>query len=393
MTGLVILLPFTLYLHVFFDNEKESIAIFGFIYEHGFFSNKVFIWFLLLRPIAISLMLIWYFNTVHWWRYFIFIPIILWLDIHFRYTFYFPTFVENNLELFSAVFICSVIGAILILEFILFKNLRYFRFEAPLSSIFSQKGQNFLLSLSNKSLFSSRFNPQDKALQRGHLKDLMSLEIPLRDNLKENLFQGKMRFQFQIFDIVIVIILIYTPILYLTYTIIPEEKELYLFFGFKLGSYGFNDVSILIYYACQKLSILVPCCIWFITCKHWWRYAILSPIILTIFQIREIFKKDAATIDEIEIFQALPIICFLVLMLLLISRVVNYQTKLVTIHEKITNEIDELIEGISKSSDIDENRERLEAIKDKRSLEENHENLSDLMALRKELLKKIKASN
>lgn len=394
MSILIILLPFALYLHLLFDNEKESIVVLGFVYEHGFFSNRIFIWQILIKLIPSALLLIWYFNTANWWRYFIFVPLVTLLDTFFRYTFYFPDFVENNFLFFSTIFNCAILGTILILDVYVIKNLRNHRLDAPLKSIFSSLKGNFLVKLGHKPISFRVINPKIGITQKEYLKKLIPIEESLREKLKGFVLHDKLRFQFQIFDIFILMVLMSTPIIFNIYSFIPGGEKLFKFLGLELGSYGFIDASTFVWYASRKLCVMIPCCLWFITCRHWWKYAVLGPISLSAFQLWEAFQNKSQLIDELEIFQALPFISLIIMVLLLISRAVNYQTKLLTMRDSINVEIDELVGGIAKSPDVEAKRKKLNKIQNVSSLDaSDRDHITDLIALKTQLLKEINTAN
>ena len=117
--------------------------------------------------------------------------------------------------------------------------------------------------------------------------------------------------------------------------------------GVTIGKNGFPDVNIFIWYVCGKLCTLVPLCIWFMTCGHWWRYAILSPIVLFTYQLWGANQNFSLEIDNYEYIRALPMILILVLVLILISKDVQYQAKIIDIYENLSAEIEVLLNKLN----------------------------------------------
>ncbi len=73
---LIISLPFSLYVHVFFKDTSNVLHFFGLTFYHEFPGNDVFVWFVLKKLIAILILTIWFITSKFWWRYFILSPII-----------------------------------------------------------------------------------------------------------------------------------------------------------------------------------------------------------------------------------------------------------------------------------------------------------------------------
>ncbi len=79
----ILLNPFLLYFHKAFGDGR-NIIIFGQEYYHGFNSNEIFVWFVLVKVVAMQLLLTWFLTTSYGWRHFVFFP----------FAVYFYTFVK-----------------------------------------------------------------------------------------------------------------------------------------------------------------------------------------------------------------------------------------------------------------------------------------------------------
>ena len=72
---------------------------------------------------------------------------------------------------------------------------------------------------------------------------------------------------------------------------IPENETSSIVFGIEVGSFGFRDSSTFFFYASNKMVLCVLGLIWFATCRYWWRWAILSPVLFYLYQFWELFQS------------------------------------------------------------------------------------------------------
>ena len=136
---------------------------------------------------------------------------------------------------------------------------------------------------------------------------------------------------------------------------------------------------------------MLPFIIWFITSQDWWRYAILSPIILLVYQLWEVIESSNMYVDEASFFKALPLIVMVVILLLVISKAVNYQSKILDTYDIISAEIEELIEKIDSSSGLPKNEEILKFLKQENNKGGNErQKINDLVNLKEELIEQLK---
>ena len=161
-----------------------------------------------------------------------------------------------------------------------------------------------------------------------------------------------------------------------------------LFFGhhlvtdrFALDNYGFPDMGVFLWYLGSKLSLLIPLFIWFKSCTRWWRYAILSPIIIFSYQVYEVFL-NGPIIEGAGNLKAVPSVLFVLLILVAISRIVNYRTKILNVHEALKKEINVLLNYASQE-DVTMQKQHLCLEQIKNSLTEGKEkNITSLMEIK-----------
>ncbi|WP_425236932.1 hypothetical protein [Ulvibacterium sp.] len=194
-------------------------------------------------------------------------------------------------------------------------------------------------------------------------------------------------------DFLIASLLVFTPFLIQSYKFIPENVEEYKVLWFTLDNQGFVDVNTFYWFVCLKLGSLLPMVIWFFTSKNWWRYAILSPIVLMFYQLLEGIAPQKIT-DEISFFQALPLIIGVVCFLTWIAHMVRRKTKILELYDTITHEIEDMLSKIGSHNEMFSEKEA-----EFKDLKENTEGIQEkqridlLMDLREELLKEYALKN
>jgi len=150
-----------------------------------------------------------------------------------------------------------------------------------------------------------------------------------------------------ILDVLICTLLVLMIPIYYTFILVPPEVQTYTLFGINIGTHGFQDVNIFVWYVGLKICIIIPLCIWFITCGQWWRYAIISPIVLFTYQLWGAYQNVSKEVDNYEYLSALPTIFFLVVLLIFISNKIKYKARVIDIYEGISNEIEILLNRLN----------------------------------------------
>ena len=171
----------------------------------------------------------------------------------------------------------------------------------------------------------------------------------------------------------VIILFISLPFIYNLWKLFPEGTSSLDLYFFELKDYGFLDASSVLYTTLQKICFMFPLLIFFLIEKKWWKYALLSPIILYANQIFNIFDKSAPVLDEFELSQSGPFLLVLAVFLVLLSKAVDNQYQIKSFFESIYNQVEE------KVSKRFENRQSY--IEEKRS--QLNQSLSELMELEK----------
>lgn len=147
------------------------------------------------------------------------------------------------------------------------------------------------------------------------------------------------------YDIVFVSIIIALPFLFYTYLFFPAEQDFELF-GLVIKSGYYESVDVLFWNLFNCIISLILFSIWFITCKNWWRFAILLLIYEKIGSLISLFYDmfNMKTNEFLILFISIIFSAFLVFL----SKKLNYFSFSKSINQQLDEEIDNMMEGIAK---------------------------------------------
>ena len=389
MASFVILLPFTLYIHLLFNDESKNIHFNGNLYEHNFPSDSMFVWFILIKLIPILLYLLWFFSSSSWWRYFILVPIVSFFYPLPRHIIAFTQNIENNIVSFSVTLSILIVISIIITDLFFIKEYRKGSFNLLWLNLFNQnlnplykkvKSQNWLFQ--NQEI---TFSKMDRLKKLYHTQTNLEKEISTYSMTIANAPSSKKKLRVFIMSILLIV-----PFLLNVYWLIPEDVLVFKYKWITIQNYGFPDARLFVWYVGQKLAVILTLLIWFITSDRWWRYAILSPIVLFTFQLWRGVQEDVRFIEETEYVQSLPIISIFVLSLILLSQVVKYQSKILDKHEEISIEIEELLLVLGNSNQlINAKRDYCEQLKSNEFRLKPKEQLDLLIQFKKTIIREL----
>ncbi|MFT4848593.1 MAG: hypothetical protein ACI83B_001126 [Sediminicola sp.] len=129
------------------------------------------------------------------------------------------------------------------------------------------------------------------------------------------------------------LLLIATPFLFYFYKYAPDAKEWDTIFG-TIRSNGFANVQTYMHAIFTKFTFIMLTTMWFLTSNNWWKYAILVPLVMFLFQFLGVLNFELEYIDEFDFWYSLPIILpilfFLIYISFLISKNESNSTDLMT---------------------------------------------------------------
>ena len=100
----------------------------------------------------------------------------------------------------------------------------------------------------------------------------------------------------------------------------------------------------------MKVLIIFFSMIWFLSCKHWWRFSILVIIFIELLKLFSVFNSNQKSYDEIEFYMSLPITLPIIILLILLSNKINSLNTIKKIQIKINEEINNEITALNSKS-------------------------------------------
>ena len=191
-------------------------------------------------------------------------------------------------------------------------------------------------------------------------------------------------------DAVIILIIVALPFLFYIYRLAPDAA-IWETNWFRIDAGEFGGVYFLLWLINKKSLLVLFLIIWFVTCKHWWRYVILVPLIIELFKLHSLYNDSLSSIDEIEFLQSLPFTIPVILFLILLSNRLGFFTRYSYLKNDLNQEIDELLDelNILGKRDIITLKEEFENLKNEKSLLSLKEYNDKLLKLRKRIVEKI----
>lgn len=145
---------------------------------------------------------------------------------------------------------------------------------------------------------------------------------------------------FRLRDIISISLILTSTYLYFILSNIPRGIETINLYFFEIGSFGFPDIALLAHYCKMKILILSFSLLWYFTCKHWWKSAILVIIAIELAKLITALLNTTNAIDEIDYMTSLPITIPIVAGLVLISNKLNKYNSALKLRSEIDVEID-----------------------------------------------------
>ncbi len=379
MAILIMVLPYVLLIHTLFDTNKNFIVCFGFKYFHGYQGNDTFLYLVLSIGIICVLLALWFVNNSRWWGYFILFPLVVWLDRYFRKVFKNLDFIKENEIVFSIVVNLFVIGLLIVIKKRLYSKevigVYMFQYTKGFLGL-----KLFYTSIHQQFLVAEKVENDEEYLGK-RVKSKMLIQEKLSNFfIKESEFFKKKPTEF-----FFAFVLFLTPFLTYTSDILSTQHQetLLLTFGlFDFAQYYSNN-WFFIWFITVKISLLIQYIIWFVSQNEWWRFAILSPIVLTIYQFAEVFG-ETQTIDESSFLRAVPIIGLVICFILLFFRAINYKSKILNIYDELSSEIEVLLQKVGEDKTM-LYQQKFQFSELTKSKTKSSEKLKQLLQLKKEL--------
>ena len=289
---MVLLLQLLYFLHLLIPEKGDTIRILGFKFEHGFADNQFFIWFLFMYISSYVFTMSIFLFSKGFWRYLLLPP------LYYFVCYPLWMFLEEP-KVFSDLFLSSqgillmllIIGLNLFLDYVVKKKLVNrdigLTFEAGCRELFEARNSKYNREIRKTLQRKPELSPMEY-LQRLYyyckLADRMEeVYSPAQDSSGSR--------PSVLLNLALSSLLLVLLALLFAFHWIPENETSSIVFGLEVGSFGFRDSSTFFFYASNKMVLCLLGLVWFATCKYWWRWAILSPVLFYLYQFWELFQS------------------------------------------------------------------------------------------------------
>jgi plasmid maintenance system killer protein len=166
--------------------------------------------------------------------------------------------------------------------------------------------------------------------------------------------------------------------------IFPKDAKEISLFSIMFNANGFFSVRSNFFVFGFKLSIFFGILIWFFTEKRWYRYALLSSVIILANQLFNMLWTEGDILDEFELSQSGFFLSSVLILLLLISHAANNQEK---IKDWLANRYSLVETKLKEKYSVRDNK----IIESRKKIEATKTKLTDLEQLKIELEEELRA--
>nr|WP_321234832.1 hypothetical protein [uncultured Psychroserpens sp.] len=169
-------------------------------------------------------------------------------------------------------------------------------------------------------------------------------------------------------DIIIISIIIVSPFAFYFHVLAPKTK-IWETILFTIDAGYFEKINNYLWIYSYKILTILMVSIWFITCKNWWRLAILFPLSFEFSHFISFLNDRYQFLSNYSHFHSIPIFLIFGFLLFLISKKLNYYSLKNNNKSKLNAEIYELMKDLSlfdrdKSQEIEKQFNLLKKEKD-----------------------------
>jgi hypothetical protein len=120
-------------------------------------------------------------------------------------------------------------------------------------------------------------------------------------------------------DVVLIVLIISTSFTYLIYHHSPDGAEWNTWFGTLTAGEHWGDIYSFLYQAVTKATFVLILTMWYFTSERWWKFSILIPISIYLFQFASVFNDNYQYTETFEWYHSLPLTLPILLALLYIG--------------------------------------------------------------------------
>lgn len=139
---------------------------------------------------------------------------------------------------------------------------------------------------------------------------------------------------------VIAFLLAITPFLFYMYKNAPSDSKIWETSLFKINSGEFRSAQSFVHALFTKITFVIITTLWFITSRDWWKWAILVPLTMFLFQLLGVLNQRISYMDEFDFWYSLIIIMPIIVFLIWISNELNKTIGDLDLKEEIEEELE-----------------------------------------------------
>ena len=385
----LIIAPFIVYLHLIFKSYQKNIEVLGYFFEIKGISFQALAWILLSDIASIIILIVLFLSTIDKWKYALIIPVVIYSENFIVYLNE-VTDIFGVFRYFKYVVISGLVILLLVVDHRFFGKYRQLVLNLKITSLILESSTYELSEISK--IISRRnekfdLNSNSQVLQglynrKLHFDKLLKeiKRVSITDLIRCNSAKS----------VLAILLIILSLSLWFLHRSIPEGAMTYNLGFLTISSHGYNDVQIFIWVISRKVMVIVPMVIWFISYHSWWRYAVLSPLVLYLFQFWEAIQESYTNVDAYGNYKIFPFVLISIVLLLALSRIVRRYSQSLDAYDEISRQIEFQINKLgAERSGIGDYRKRFEHIRNKLVKDQADTKLTELVRLQQELQRKV----
>lgn len=139
------------------------------------------------------------------------------------------------------------------------------------------------------------------------------------------------------------VLIIAAPFLIHIVDIVPEGTDKWQVGPLTIIKGPYIDVQSYVYIFLTKFFLFFTFSIWFLTCKHWWRWSLIVPLWLAIHQLYAVVNNNIQVLDEFNYVTSSPVVIVVLLLHIIVARKLKFLNDSLDVKEQIDAEIQDFI--------------------------------------------------
>ncbi len=183
------------------------------------------------------------------------------------------------------------------------------------------------------------------------------------------------------------LIIIISPFAFYLHLLSPNEEQVWETMFFTMDAGYFENIRNYLWIYSYKILTILLISLWFITCKNWWRFFLFVPLSWEIFKFTGFIDERYNFFNPHNYITSFPIFVLYAMLLIFISKKLNYYSKNKRFKTQLNSEIYLLMKELSvfRNSDSKELKEQLKRLRQQKDVLDKKVYLTKLLELRDSL--------